>query len=1433
MGFRCFVWFLLWTVTGLANAYQPDFENTLPEPLQPWRDWVLQEQPNHPCPFKSGQFAERHCLWPAHISLSARADSARFQMFAHSYSPGWLVLPGGEGFWPRSVTVNQKAAELTEVGGRPALYLPAGQHSIDGSIHWQRIPDNLLIPENTGLVTLKVNGKPVAMPRREAGGRLWLVEQRSVKQATSTEDKLGLSVFRHLQDGAPFEMVTEVQLEVSGRPREALLGVVRLPGFELSGVDSPLPVRVEDDGRLRIRLRPGSWTLQVRSLQNAGVESLPLPEIEAIWPSEELWSFEPRSSFRQVRIEGAESVDPGQTRIPEKWKRWKAFRLVPGQVLKLVTIRRGDPEPAPNRLQLNRTAWLAFAGDNLTFQDQISGTLSRDWRLNVIPGFELGHVSSGGEPLVVTEHEGSLGVELRQSPVSLQAVGKLTGDIPRRLELAASGWQQDFEQLSLNLHMPPGWRLLAASGADRVNNAWLNSWQVWDVFLLLITVAALAKLRGVVLALVSGVAFFLIYPEAPGILWLWLNMMAILALLSVLKPGGFQRLCVLYGRLSALALVAVCLPFLVSQARTAIYPQLELGYHATAASGYHAPDMAAFSYQESDQMAVGQMADTALEATAVPRDMPRRLMSKVKPREQAAKLVTIDPNTAAQTGPSVPTWHWNRASLNWSGPVTQGQSLTLYFLKPLDTRIAAVLRVLLLVVIAVGLFRGWRRSGLGFEAGTGTATATTSAASLAAGVPVAVWLALMNAPDALAATAPAPDVPPATVTAQAERAAPDSAGNGFPSQFLLQQLKQRLLSAGDCSPHCVAANRALLRLVDGRLELQIEYHALEKVQVPLPHGASQWVPDSVTIDALPAPLRRENNTLWAALEPGTWRLQISGPVQAGESLQLSFPEPVYNLTVVAPGWKVRGMDNGRISGGALYLDPVQAQQRNEDDADRLPPNVINPFVRVERHLRLGLNWYVETRVVRMAPQHGAIKLQIPLLPGESVTTQNVAVKQGMVDVVLSSQQAAFTWYSALDKTGEIHLKAAEGQPWVEQWQLEVAALWHVEADGIAPVKAPREEHVWEPRWQPLPGDELSLRIVKPAAAQGATTTIDRASLQIEPGRQDTSYALNLSLRSSKGTEQRIRLHEQARILGVTLDGKAQPSQEQGTHLVVPINPGEHQLAIRWREPTADSLRQTGPELQIDGVLANLETTVDVPRSRWVMLVGGPRMGPAVLVWGELLVVILIAFALARIPGLPLKTYEWILLAMGLCAGFLEAGILVVLWFVALRKRQQIGQELSARWFNLYQVLLVLLTFIALIVMVGVIPMGLMDNPDMGIVGNGSSHYHLRWYLDQSDGNFPDIWWVSLPLWCYRLLMLLWSLWLAVAILRWLRWAWQCFSEGGLWRKRAPAASGGQKSESQQTQNQQSKDPQSKDQQSKDQHQSDKDNRSETEPDNGS
>ncbi len=65
-------------------------------------------------------------------------------------------------------------------------------------------------------------------------------------------------------------------------------------------------------------------------------------------------------------------------------------------------------------------------------------------------------------------------------------------------------------------------------------------------------------------------------------------------------------------------------------------------------------------------------------------------------------------------------------------------------------------------------------------------------------------------------------------------------------------------------------------------------------------------------------------------------------------------------------------------------------------------------------------------------------------------------------------------------------------------------------------------------------------------------------------------------------------------------------------------------------------------------------------------------------------------------------------------------------------------------------------------------------------GAGSRGGFLRWFVDQSGSTLPQpgVFW--LPLWCWRIAMLLWALWLSSRLLRWLRWGWDQLSHGGLW-----------------------------------------------------
>jgi hypothetical protein len=189
----------------------------------------------------------------------------------------------------------------------------------------------------------------------------------------------------------------------------------------------------------------------------------------------------------------------------------------------------------------------------------------------------------------------------------------------------------------------------------------------------------------------------------------------------------------------------------------------------------------------------------------------------------------------------------------------------------------------------------------------------------------------------------------------------------------------------------------------------------------------------------------------------------------------------------------------------------------------------------------------------------------------------------------------------------------------------------------------------------------------------------------------------------------------------------------------------------------------------------------VPADRWLLFAAGPRLGPAVLFWGVLLVVLLAALALGRVKIVPLRTHQWLLLGIGLTQANPLVVVVVAGWFFALAWRQNHGVNMSKTAFNVAQFALALLTIAALSSFMAAVGFGLLGTPDMQIAGNGSYGNVLNWYADHADAALPGAWVLSVPLWVYRVLMLLWSLWLAFALLNWLKWGWNCYSHDGLWR----------------------------------------------------
>jgi hypothetical protein len=322
---------------------------------------------------------------------------------------------------------------------------------------------------------------------------------------------------------------------------------------------------------------------------------------------------------------------------------------------------------------------------------------------------------------------------------------------------------------------------------------------------------------------------------------------------------------------------------------------------------------------------------------------------------------------------------------------------------------------------------------------------------------------------------------------------------------------------------------------------------------------------------------------------------------------------------------------------------------------------------------------------------------------------------------------------------------------------------------------------WLPEWRPWPGERLELRVSRPEGVPGPTLTVDGAALKIAPGRRSTDAELALVVRSSQGGQTAVRLPTAAELRGVTIDGVVQPVRQDGERVVLPVRPGEQRLTVAWREAMGMGWHFETPRVDAGHPAVNAGVTVEVPRSRWVLLTGGPALGPAVLFWGVLGVVLVAAAGLGRLRLTPLRARHWALLGVGLTQTTAWSAVLVVGWLLALGARARAPRDLPRWRFNAMQLGLAFLSLVALGLLFEAVRQGLLGAPEMQVEGNGSSGYLLRWYQDRSGADLPQAWVLSAPLWVYRGLMLGWALWLAFALLGWLRWGWESFRADGLWR----------------------------------------------------
>jgi hypothetical protein len=1351
---------------GLWALAAPLLAQDVPPPLRDWQAWVLHDVPQHACPFLANQGPEEaQCAWPGRLDVQAGKDGGRFALDVHVDAPSWVVLPGNARYWPQQVSAGAKAPAVLDRNGEPSVWLEPGDYSLRGTLPWPARPARLRVPASIGLVALSVDGAAVAHIERN-GDQLTLGEAAEAQRAA---DALSVRVYRRLGDGLPPTLETRMQVNVTGSAREQLLGPALPAGFIATALNSDLPARLESDGRLRVQLRPGQWTLNLTARGTEMLKAVTLKLPAEPWPRQEIWSYQDDTALRSTRVEG-QPADAAQAGVPGEWRELPAFALDDKQGLAIEQGTRGSEGGQGDQVKVQRQIWLDFDGRGFNISDHLTGTLRRSQRLDVATPWQLQRAAQGKTPLLVTAGEGGRsGVELRESELDLQAGLRL----PRGGSLASGGWQVPLEDIDATLHLPYGYRLIGASGADRSPDSWVAQWSLLDLFVVALIALLAGRLLGWPWALLAMGFLALSQHEFGAPRWT-LGLALALALLARALPDGKLRLGSRIGTGVVLALAVLwSLPFAARQMDYVLHPQLEGGQAQMLADTFarmdEAPkalrrqkEKAAVAEAEVDEASVAAMAP--MPAPPAPPAPPAGMdeadssiigglpLKQAPPPSLSSRQLSrqADTHSVIQAGHGEPSWNvGNNYSLGWSGPVTAEQTTRLVIA---PSWLVRLLRFAMLVLLAALLARIVLRV---FRPAGGGAPRWPFARAGAALLLVALLPQITHAQDAL------------------------------PNDALLQQLRQRLTETPKCVPNCAAVAVAQIQANGDQIDVDLEVHAGAPVALPLPLPDASLQLQSVSVDGrADAALARQGERAIARIERGVHRVALRYRASATDTdtASLHFALHPQRVGFAGQGWAIDGVDEGRALGDSLSLHRVRASADGKEVATNA--QAFPPFVRLRRVLVLGVDWTVETTVQRIAPESGGFSLDLPLLPGEHPLGDDARVHDGRLGVTFNGDQGEVSWISRLDRADKLELEAPALGERAEEWVVQAAPMWHVRSEGV-----PAEQGDAGLSFQPLPGETLHLAVTQPKAVAGDSLAFDEVGLESAVGDRATETSVRLLARSTRGGEHAIALPPGAELLEARRDGQPLSLAVRDGKLSLPLLPGAHSFELRLREPHGIAAATRSAQLALGAPAANLHLGVNLPEDRWVLWTWGPTAGPAVLYWSQLVLLLLAAWLLARYAPTPLRFHHWLLLGLGFSAFAWSAYALVVAWLivVGLRARHTPSQRLGATGFNLLQIGLALFTAIALAVLISAVPKGLLGLPDMHVAGNGSTAWALRWFADQTTDALPRGGVLSVSLWVYKIAMLLWALWLANALIGWLRWGFEAWTREGYWRKREPRA----------------------------------------------
>ncbi|MDR1026767.1 MAG: hypothetical protein LBL47_05135 [Lactobacillus sp.] len=1406
----------------------------VPSQLKGWEAWAVDGFDKNNCNFSFDNKGKKFCYFISSIAVDINGKEMSFTQNVSLKEKGYVLVPGSFEVFPYAVTVNGKSAPVANLMGLPYMLLDKGEYVIAGKAKAKEDVRHFSIPADAVILSVKKDGKEVANPTIDASGILRLETQSAVKKET---DDVSYAVFRKIDDSIPMMMTMRIEVNVTGSQRIENVGNIIPKNFTVMSLSSSLPVHIQKNGDLIAEVSAGNWWIEVMFRQINETLDLSVDNSPA---AQEIWVFAKDTSRRAIQVpQSLTQIQTKTTNLPNGWKQFPGYEVSKGDKISLSVVEYQDKQR--DSLSLSRDAKLSFDGKSFFIRDVIGGTLKENGQMYLEKPFNLSSVEVNSTPqsIIITKNN-QKGFEVRKGHTNIAATNQIKSSVKK---IKAAGYDRDFENVNWSLNLSPGYKLFHVTGADSVSSSWVGNWNLLSIFMVVLLGVIFYYLFGLKKAIIAEAAFVLMQPVFAQFVVMSFVICGVICIERYIgknnKIHGFINF-IKYSMLLFLGLAT--LGFMIENLRYAIYPSLDQGYvfnvlmslidlkfllsfYAAAAvlyllyRIYANPQRATWkkviytiliffggligsgilsflAYEGQFLMgAASRMvydrvyAEPAMPAMVMESAMyeddyasydnkvmdvrrskisakSRSLSSKEVSQQMAVGYINNDAKLAnyqsvniaknkVQTGIGFPEWRDRSVSISLKGPVSQNDAFGIYLMCPLVNLIIALAQLMLGAMILYYLMDR-RKEKM-------NASSTKKEGKIAAKTLAVLFFGMLM-------------IKPVNASE-------------IPTNELLTELKTKLTreQSPACIPNCISMPNAVISMEGQDVVLDLLVHAQDDVVAPLPTlradgGGYIKVKDISLNGASTKSVIKEDDVIKVLLNKGINNVRIKAAI--GHDIE---------RFSIASNVKISLMQNASSmfevsenAGSAQIFQVKIKSQKNAEQGRTMPSSSkidIIPFFQVSRKLDIGTIWQVTTTVRKMNSSADSASIEIPLLEGEKVISSEGTLLKDKIRISFEPNDMVKEFVSILPVEEKVFLKSdASTSNYREVWELNVDMAWSFDTKGIKPLNVNSNEAVFAPSQ----GDELEIDVYRSNSAEGEVITFDKVDYTLSYGRSIVSMDVNARARSSEGGSHEIILPKGAEVKDLKIDGQNYPVSMKDNSLVVPMNNGETIISFRAEMVKSDRNIWSFPKIDLKAPAVNIYQSLNVAKDRWVLFASGPSKGPAVLFWSQIPLWLLLAFVLAKSKLTEVKGWQWFILLTGLSQSRMLFSIIVVTWFVIMGVREKYSDKLKMK--KLVQLIIPVLSLMFVYCLIKGISNGLLGTWDMKITGNGSFYqwrdggmWVLKWYQDAVAGILPSPYVVSLPLWAYRTLMVLWSIWLAFSFVRWFKWGAKAYQKDGMWK----------------------------------------------------